>query len=55
MGLRRKTRIGIPPEVNVIGTLIFLIAVGFVGISTLLGARRAGRADEAAPVDDGGR
>jgi spermidine/putrescine transport system permease protein len=39
-------RIGIPVQVNVIGTLIFVVAVGFVAISTLLqsrGARRAAR------------
>ncbi len=32
-------RIGIPPQVNVIGTAIFLIAVGFVAITTLLQRR----------------
>jgi spermidine/putrescine transport system permease protein len=33
------SRIGIPPQVNVIGTAIFLIAVGFVAITTLLQRR----------------
>lgn len=34
-------RIGIPVQVNVIGMLIFLVAVGFVGLSVVLGRRRA--------------
>ncbi len=34
-------RIGIPVQVNVIGTLIFLVAVGFVGLSVVLGRRRS--------------
>jgi spermidine/putrescine transport system permease protein len=33
---------GIPVQVNVIGTIIFLTAVGFVGLSTLLGRRQRG-------------
>jgi spermidine/putrescine transport system permease protein len=37
-------RIGIPPQVNVIGTLIFVVAVGIVAISTLLQSRNARRA-----------
>jgi len=37
-------RIGIPPQVNVIGTLIFAVAVGLVAISTLLQSRNARRA-----------
>ena len=39
-------RIGIPPQVNVIGTLIFLVAVGFVVASIILQRRgaTAGRA-----------
>ncbi len=32
-------RIGVPVQVNVIGTAIFLIAVGFVALSTLVGRR----------------
>jgi spermidine/putrescine transport system permease protein len=32
-------RIGVPVQVNVIGTAIFLIAVGFVALSTLIGRR----------------
>ncbi len=39
-------KIGIPVQVNVIGTIIFVTAVGFVALSTLLGRRQ--RAD---PVD----
>jgi spermidine/putrescine transport system permease protein len=42
MYIYAKSRIGIPVEVNVIGTLIFVIAVGFVLISTL--AQRRNRA-----------
>ena len=34
-------RIGVPVQVNVIGTAIFLTAVGFVGITTLLGRRNS--------------
>lgn len=34
-------RIGIPVQVNVIGTLFFLVAVGFVALSVVLGRRRA--------------
>jgi len=34
-------RIGIPVQVNVIGTIIFLVAVGFVALSVVLGRRRA--------------
>ena len=34
-------RIGVPVQVNVIGTAIFLIAVGFVAITTLIGRRNA--------------
>jgi len=41
-----KARIGIPPEVNVIGTIIFLTAVGLVALSTVVSRRRAMR-DEA--------
>lgn len=33
---------GIPVQVNVIGTIIFLTAVGFVGLSTFLGRRQRG-------------
>ena len=43
------SRLGIPPEVNVLGTLIFLIAFAFIGVQ-LWGQRRQGRTGEAAPV-----
>jgi spermidine/putrescine transport system permease protein len=37
-----SSRIGIPVQVNVIGTAIFLIAVGFVAITTLVQRRESG-------------
>jgi spermidine/putrescine transport system permease protein len=40
------SRLGIPPEVNVLGTLIFLIAFLFIGVQ-LWGQRRQARAGEA--------
>ena len=40
MFIYAKYRIGIPVQVNVIGTAIFLIAVGGVLLTTLLGRRR---------------
>ena len=43
-------RIGIPPQVNVIGTLIFVVAVGIVAISTLLQSRNARRAARIRPA-----
>jgi spermidine/putrescine transport system permease protein len=43
------SRLGIPPEVNVLGTLIFLIAFAFIGVQ-LWGQRRQGGTGEAAPV-----
>jgi spermidine/putrescine transport system permease protein len=43
------SRLGIPPEVNVLGTLIFLIAFAFIGVQ-LWGQRRAARAGAAQPV-----
>jgi len=46
MFIYAKARIGIPPEVNVIGTIIFLTAVGLVALSTIMARRRAVR-DEA--------
>jgi len=46
MFMYAKARIGIPPQVNVVGTIIFLSAVALVGISTLVTRRRAMR-DEA--------
>jgi ABC-type spermidine/putrescine transport system permease subunit II len=46
MFIYAKARIGIPPEVNVIGTIIFLSAVGLVALSTVISRRRAMR-DEA--------
>src|SRR6478735_1412710 len=41
-----KARIGIPPQVNVVGTIIFLTAVGLVASSTIVSRRRTMR-DEA--------
>ncbi|HEX9045186.1 MAG TPA: ABC transporter permease [Candidatus Limnocylindrales bacterium] len=35
-----KNRIGVPVQVNVIGTIIFVVAVGSVAITTLAGRRR---------------
>ncbi len=46
MFIYAKARIGIPPQVNVIGTIIFLTAVGLVAISTIVSRRRMMR-DEA--------
>ena len=43
------SRLGIPPEVNVLGTLIFLVAFAFIGVQ-LWGQRRQGVTGEAAPV-----
>src|SRR4029078_2351895 len=43
-----KARIGIPPQVNVVGTIIFLTAVGLVAISTLVSRRRMMRVEEIA-------
>ena len=47
------SRLGIPPEVNVLGTLILLIAFVFIGVQTWAG-RRQGR-HEAGPVTLVGR
>ncbi len=49
MFIYAKNRIGIPPEVNVIGTVIFAVAVGMVALSVWLGKRRQGR--EVGPAD----
>jgi len=38
-----KTRIGVPPQVNVIGTIIFATAVGLVALSTLVSRAQARR------------
>src|SRR5262245_15703397 len=43
MFIYAKARIGIPPQVNVIGTIIFLTAVGLVAASTIVTRRRAMR------------
>ncbi len=43
MFIYAKNRIGVPVQVNVIGTIIFVVAVGFVALSTLRGRRRAAR------------
>jgi spermidine/putrescine transport system permease protein len=40
MYIYAKYRIGIPVQVNVIGTVIFLVAVGAVLITTISGRRR---------------
>jgi spermidine/putrescine transport system permease protein len=48
------SRLGIPPEVNVLGTLIFLVAFAFIGVQ-LWSQRRQGRAGEPAPVTMVGR
>jgi spermidine/putrescine transport system permease protein len=46
MFIYAKARIGIPVQVNVIGTIIFVSAVGLVALSTLA-SRRRGRRDAA--------
>jgi spermidine/putrescine transport system permease protein len=43
MFIYAKARIGIPPQVNVIGTIIFLTAVALVAVSTIAARRRAMR------------
>ncbi len=48
------SRLGIPPEVNVLGTLIFLIAFIFLAVQAWAG-RRAGKRGEAGPVTVHGR
>jgi spermidine/putrescine transport system permease protein len=48
------SRLGIPPEVNVLGTLVFLIAFVFIGIQ-YWAQRRQGRPAEAGPVTMVGR
>jgi spermidine/putrescine transport system permease protein len=49
MFIYAKNRIGIPPQVNVIGTVIFAVAVGMVALSVVIGKRRQPR--EAKPAD----
>jgi spermidine/putrescine transport system permease protein len=44
MFIYAKYRIGIPVQVNVIGTIIFLVAVGTVGVTTLARIRADARA-----------
>ena len=48
------SRLGIPPQVNVLGTLVFLIAFVFIAIQ-YWAQRRQGRAREAGPVTMVGR
>jgi spermidine/putrescine transport system permease protein len=48
------SRLGIPPEVNVLGSLIFLIAFIFLAVQAWAG-RRAGKRGEAGPVTVHGR
>ena len=48
------SRLGIPPEVNVLGTLIFLVAFAFIGVQ-LWAQRRQGRSAGPAPVTLVGR
>ncbi len=43
------SRVGIPPEVNVLGTLFFLVAIAFIGVQ-LWSQRRAAEARQAAPA-----
>ena len=43
------SRVGIPPEVNVLGTLIFLVAILFIGVQ-LWSQRRAAEARQAVPA-----
>jgi spermidine/putrescine transport system permease protein len=43
------SRLGIPPEVNVLGTLIFLVAFVFIGVQ-LWGQRRQGRSEAGPPT-----
>jgi spermidine/putrescine transport system permease protein len=43
MFIYAKNRIGVPVQVNVIGTIIFVVAVGFVAFTTIQGRRRAAR------------
>ena len=40
MFIYAKNRIGVPPQVNVVGTIIFLVAVGAVLITTIRGRRK---------------
>jgi spermidine/putrescine transport system permease protein len=44
------SRLGIPPEVNVLGTLIFLIAFAFIGVQLWSQRRQAQRGEAVAPV-----
>ena len=48
------SRLGIPPEVNVLGTLFLLIAFVFIAVQTWAG-RRQGRREEGGPVTVHGR
>ena len=48
------SRLGIPPEVNALGTLIFLVAFVFIGVQ-LWAQRRQGRTAEAGPATMVGR
>jgi spermidine/putrescine transport system permease protein len=43
------SRIGIPPEVNALGTLFFLTAFGFIAVQ-VWAQRRGGRAEETGPI-----
>ena len=43
------SRLGIPPEVNVLGTLIFLVAFVFIGVQ-LWSQRRQGRSETGPPT-----
>jgi len=44
------SRLGIPPEVNVLGTLILLVAVAFIGVQ-IWSSRKAAAAAAARPVE----
>jgi len=48
MFIYAKARIGIPPQVNVVGTIIFLTAVGLVAISTIASRRQTMRDEKMA-------
>jgi spermidine/putrescine transport system permease protein len=49
------SRFGLPAEVNVIGTFIFLIGVGYVAVSLIRGRERPARATSASARTVGGR
>ena len=54
MFIYAKNRIGIPPQVNVIGTVIFLVAVGMVALTTIASRRSTEELSPADPSSEGG-